>query len=381
MFFYIGDDCPIKSMRQVEPRLFVDEGWNQKNGIWYKGYSTECVLEDAIYDIVNGYKPSGKYCVICADEIYHPLLRGFPVFEFNNDKTNIKLDNFLPVEYDKDRLQYHSATDTLTLDQVSHQIGDILLENTENFYKYNEVTDITVIFSGGLDTATSWAIQEAYSPKFNLSIHVPDYLTETTIHEVLGTEREYNSELIDKVGLDYWGYLHACYYKQLNWSNTGYYAEVYTYRDGEAINAIANYYGKKIYDFAKEEDYLYWFLKRPATIEHYKNSDKKFETEDDLKSFLWYTIWYDHQMWHLDNNMMFCPFADIRIPLLMNKLSVEDLASSCVSGIIQRKIIKRFKPELLSILSDYKNEKNVWKNFRANFNESMVHPDTKLIYR
>ena len=81
-------------MKQVEPRLFVDEGWNQKNGIWYKGYSTECILEDSIYDIVNGYQPSGKYCVICNGEVYYPMLRGFPIYILAKQKTNLKLDGF-----------------------------------------------------------------------------------------------------------------------------------------------------------------------------------------------------------------------------------------------------------------------------------------------
>lgn len=379
MFFYIGEECPIDGLIKVEPNLYLDKGWNHKSGIWYKGYSTECVLEDSVYDIVNGYKPSGKYCVICAGEIYHPVLRGFPIYGKDKEKTNIKLVGFSPVEYDV--LPFQESQDVISLDQASIEIGDILLENTLNFYKYNDVRDMTVIYSCGLDTSTSWAIQEAVSPKFNLSIHVPDYTRDTTIQAFLGTEREYSSELIDKVGSDYWGYYHACFYKELNWSNTGYYAETYTYRDAEAINALANHYGKKIYEFAKEEDYLYWFLKRSTTVEKYRDSTLEFSNQSDLKRFLWSTIWYDHQMWHLDNNMMFCPFADIRIPSIMNKVSIEDLALACTTGMIQRKIIERFKPELLSLLSDYKNEKDVWANFRANFNESMVHPNTKIIHR
>lgn len=379
MFFYIGDNCPISSLNQVEPSLFLDQGWNQKYGIWYKGYSTECVLADVLVSIVDGYQPAGKWCVIYKDQIYHPVLRGFPLYVSDNYKTNLNIDGFTPSIYEI--LPYISTQETLSLDEAANQIGDILLENTTNFYKYNTVTDITTIFSCGLDTATAWAIQETYSPNFNLSIHIPNYYEEKTLQELLGTEREYSNDLIDKVETDYWGYTHACYYNDLNWSNTGYYAEVYTYRDGEAINALANYQGKKIDEIATETDYLYWFLKRPNIVEKYKNSMLEFDNEAALKEFLWSTIWYDHQMWHLDNNLMFCPFADIRIPEIAIKLSVQDLTTACVSGTIQRKIIQRFKPDLLSLLSDYKNEKDVWKNFRENFNQTMVHPDTKIIYR
>ena len=58
MFFYIGEECPIDGLIKVEPNLYLDKGWNHKSGIWYKGYSTECVLEDSVYDIGNGFNLS-----------------------------------------------------------------------------------------------------------------------------------------------------------------------------------------------------------------------------------------------------------------------------------------------------------------------------------
>jgi hypothetical protein len=377
MFFYIGDDCPIKSMKQVEPRLFVDEGWNQKNGIWYKGYSTECVLEDSIYDIVNGYKPSGKYCVICNSEVYHPVLRGFPLYSLGNSKTNIQLSGYDPVVYHPILPESGSV---LSLHEVSDMIGDILVENTENFYRFNDPVNMTALFSAGLDTLTSWTVIDQVTKNYTISIHLPN-LHDRTFLEQMGTTRDYTSDLMDTITKDYWGYLHACFYKKENWNITGYYAEVYTYRDGEAINAIANYHGRRIYELANETDYLYWFLKRPSIVQKYKNSMLQFSDDDELKKFLWSTIWYDHQMWHLDNSLMFSPFADIRIPELVNRMSVEDITKNCISGEIQKNIVKRFRPDLYALLSDYKNEKNIWKNFKANFDESMIHPDTKIIYR
>jgi hypothetical protein len=377
MFFYIGDDCPITTLTQVEPKLFLDQGWNQKSGIWYKGYSTECVLEDSIYDIVNGYQPAGKYCVICNGEVYYPVLRGFPLYSLGSNKTNLQLSGYDSVIYPSISPESGSV---LTLREVSTMIGDILVENTENFYRFNDPINMTALFSAGLDTLTAWAIIDHVTKNYTLSIHVPQ-AREFTLLQQLGTEREYQTDLIDKVSADYWGYHHACFYKKENWNITGYYAEVYTYRDGEAINAIANYYGKRIDELATEKDYLYWFLKRPNIVEKYRDSMLEFSNDAELKRFLWSTIWYDHQMWHLDNNLMFSPFADIRIPELVNRMSVEDITHNCITGQIQRNIVERFRPDLLSLLSDYKNEKNIWKNFNANFDESMIHPDTKLIYR
>ncbi len=378
MFFYIGDDCPITALTQVESKLFLDQGWNQKSGIWYKGYSTECVLKDSIYDIVNGYQPAGKYCVICNSEVYHPVLRGFPLYSLGSNKTNIQLSGYDSVIYPSIPPQSGSV---LTLPEVSTIIGDILVENTENFYRFNNPVNLTALFSAGLDTLTAWAVIDRVTKNYTLSIHVPK-AGESTLLQHLGTKREYQTDLIDKVSTDYWGYHHACFYKKENWSITGYYAEVYTYRDGEAINAIANYHGKRIDELANETDYLYWFLKRPNIVEKYKDSMLEFADDEDLKKFLWSTIWYDHQMWHLDNNLTFSPFADIRIPELVNRMSVEDITHNCITGQIQRNIVERFRPDLMCLLSNYKNEKGVWLNFKKNFDaDKMIDSDTKLIYR
>lgn len=379
MFFFIGTDCPIKSMKQVEPRLFLDEGWNQKNGIWYKGYSTECVLEDSIYDIVNGYQPSGKYCVICNDEIYHPVLRGFPVYFLEKQKTNLKIEGYEAARYTNPKMP--AVEPILSLDEASVLIGDILVENTKNLYKYNEVSNMTSLCSAGLDTLTVWAVLDHITKDYDFSLYVPTIDDTVDMRLFNGTRRNYSSDLLDKIEKDYWSYYHANFYKEHNWNITGYYAEVYTYRDGEAINAIANYYGKRIDELASEADYLHWFLKRPNIVEKYRDSTLEFSNEFDLKKYLWSTIWYDHQMWHLDNNLNFSPFADLRIPTIVNRMSVEDIAFNCVSGQLQRNIINRFKPEALSLLSDYKNAQDVWGNFRANFNESMIDPNTKIIYR
>lgn len=377
MFFYIGDNCPINAMKQVEPRLFLDEGWSNLDGIWYKGYSTDCKLSESLFDILAGYQPAGKWCVIFNEQVYHPVLRGFPIYVSGPDKTNLKVDGFAIVLYQTPPAPNESE---LSIDEAALMIGDVLLDNTRNFYRYNDPSVMTAIFSAGLDTATACAVIDNVTKNYVFSYHTPTD-TDQTIKSFMGTVREYQTDLIEKVGNDYWGYYHACYYKETNWNITGYYAEVYTYRDGEAINAIANYYGKRIDELAKEDEYLYWFLKRPNVVEKYKNSQMEFNNDEALKRFLWETIWYDHQMWNLDNNMFFSPFADLRIPEITLRLSVEDLAHTCVTGELQRRIIQRFKPELLALVSDYKNEGLIWKNFVDNFDPAILDPETKIISR
>jgi hypothetical protein len=377
MFFYIGSTCPMQSMNKVADRLFLDNGWNFKDNIWYKGYSVDCALADSLLDILDGYQPNGKWCVIHDEVVYHPVLRGFPLYRYNGEQTNLALEGFDVVTYKEPDITDNSL---ITLDDAATIIGDILLENTVNFYKYNNVSEMNVLFSAGLDTLTSWAVLDSYTKDYALTAYIPK-ANDTTLYAFLGRIREYQSDLVDFVSSKHWGYDVSSLYTDVNWYLTGYYAETYQYRDGEAINALANYQGKRIDELAKETDYLYWFLKRPTVVAKYKDSRMQFETDEALKKFLYSTIFYDHQNWHIDNNMTFSPFADIRIPQTIHRMSVEDIILNCTTGLTQRKIVERFNPQLLSLLSDYKNEKDIWGNFNKNWPSIKLDPNVKINLR
>ena len=377
MFFYIGTNSPFTALSKVNDRLFLDSGWNHQDDIWYKGYSVDCSLQDSLQDILNGYQPSGKWCVIHNEKVYHPIIRGFPLYRRNNEQTNIVLEEFDIVRYHEPLI---TNTTPLSLDEASMIIGDILLENTINFYKYNDVGVMNVLFSAGLDTLTTWAVIDSYTKDYTLNMHVPAE-SYTTLYKFLGRIREYDSDLVNYISSNHWGYDISSVFMDTNWYSTGYYAETYQYRDDDAINALANYQGKHIDELAKETDYLYWFLKRTNIVEKYKNSMIKFDNENSLKEYLYKTIFYDHEFWHIDNNMAFSPFADIRIPQTIHRMSVEDITLNCTTGITQRKIVERFNPQLLSLLSDFKNEKQVWENFRKNWSNIKLDPNVKINLR
>lgn len=378
MFFYIHDKCPINALKEVTQGVFLDKGWSKHKDIWYKGYSTDCKLSESLYDIIQGYEPRGKWCVIYNKEVYHPTFRGFPMYITEDDAlTNIKFDGSSTCLYTEDEPDVESI---LSMEEASMIIGDILLENTINFYKYNNIPEMNVLFSAGLDTLTSWAVFDHYTKNYNLTAYLPKE-GEYTLHKFLGRIREYESDLVDKVSNDYWGYDVSSCFKKTNWYLTGYYAEVIQFRDGEAINALANYQGKKIEQVANETDYLYWFLKRPNIVERYKNSNLQFATEKHLKDYLWSTLFYDHQMWHIDNNMTFNPFFDIRIPKTVYRMSIDDITRNAVTGQIQKNIVNRFNPQLLSLCSDYKNEGDIWGNFIKNWPTIKLDPKVKINIR
>jgi hypothetical protein len=377
MFFYIGNTSPMQALDRKTDRLFLDKGWQSKDNIWYKGYSADCSLADSLLDILDGYQPQGKWCVIHEEKVYHPILRGFPLYQHNGEQTNLAIGGFDVVPYNEAPIQEKSP---LLLDEAAQIIGDILLENTINFYKYNDVPQMNVLYSAGLDTLTSWAVLDSYTKDYTLTAYIPKE-DDTTVHKFLGRVREYDSDLIDFVSSKHWGYDISSLFKETNWYLTGYYAETYQYRDGEAINALANYQSKRIDELAKETNYLYWFLKRPSVVAKYKDSMMQFKNDEALKQYLYSTIFYDHQNWHIDNNMAFSPFADIRIPQTIHRMSVEDITLNSTTGLVQRKIVERFNPQLLSLLSDYKNEKDIWGNFNKNWSSIVLDPNVKINLR
>ena len=376
MFFYIGNNNPFQALTQVEPNLYLDKGWSNKKSIWYKGYSTECKISEKLQDILQGYQPAGKWCVIHNNHIYHAKFRGFPIYKLGNQLTNIKLDGYNFIVH---KITPPPIDNSLTLDEASIIIGDILLENTKNFFKYNDIdTTFNVLFSGGLDTLTSWAVLDNVTKNYVLEAHVPDLKNKTyaSLYESLGRIREYESDLTDKVSSDNWGYAISSFYTNTNWYLTGFYAEVIQFRDAEAIHGLANYKGKYIDELAEPNDYLYWFLKRPS-LDNYKKSMLQFKGEQSLKEYLYDTIFFDYQMWHFDNNMTFSPFFDIRISDTMMKLSIDDITKNALNGTIQRKIVERFNPQLLLILAEFKNEKGPFNSFRKNF--GLIKLDSQVV--
>jgi len=382
MFFHIAETCPIKSLIQVYPKLYLDKGWSTKNindvKIWYKGYSTECNIESALDQILDGYRPNGKWCVISSVngdfKIMHPILRGFPIYNSTYAITNIKSDeelNFIPCEF-----EYEAPIIGTSLDQAAEEIGNILIENSTNFFRYNNIPKLNVLCSAGLDSITSWAVVDSVLDNYSLQVYLPNIETDKTEQEKAGTIREYQSDLITLMDSISWGHNISSYFSETNWYLTGFYAEVIQIREVIQGNAIANFYKKQLASLPKESDYLYWFLQRPV-----RNKAPTCTTEEELRKWCYSAVFSDNQMWHLDNNFHFSPFHDIRITKVMNGVSLDDIVANAFNGIVQRKIIERIRPEFLQLVADYKNSRFVYLNFKKNFKHIKLSPKIEVNIR
>lgn len=360
MFFYIGDKTPFNNLKQVDELLFIDEGWDTASindiKVWYKGYSTECTISDNLEKIYNGYKPAGKWCMITQlnqeYDIFHGPLRGFPIYKSGDQRASFWLEGFEIEVYEHD---YTNLVGELTLNEAVDQITDILQNNVINFYRYNKIPRINVLYSAGLDTLTSWVVLDSITKDYTLEIK-PGPLN------LIG-KREYESDLFPFLN-SHWGYRISNYYKNKNWYLTGFYGERIHFREVDNSHVVANHLGTTVKDSLTEDDYLYWFMQRP---ECELNPYPTLKTEHEVKMWCYGKIFYDYQMWHLDNNFHFSPMCDINISKVMLKLSISDIATNQKNGTIQQKIVEKLNPDMLSILAPYKNSKNVWENYAKNF--------------
>ncbi len=375
MFFYIGENCPIKSLEQKTTKIFLDKGWQEYNiqdkQYWVKGYSTECVLFDNLEKIILGYKPAGKWAVICEDgQIYFPALRGFPIHKNEiNVRTNIPLDNFVDEYYDITKIV--RPDQKITLDQAADEINFVLTENIKNVLKYNAIDKLRVLFSGGIDTLTVWSIVENLGLDYDLYINTPKH------NNIFRVTQEYQSDLIDICRKKFWGYKMTSCFSEKNYYLTGFYSERVQLREVSQGHAIANFRKLQLHELPKKSDYLYWFLQRPVNK---INNQPHIDNEHDLIQYCNQSVFYDHQMWHIDQNFHISPFNDLRITEIINKLTLDDIITNALDATIQKKIISKNKLDFLQILSNYKNEKGVWMNYIKNFEKIVLkYPNNKFI--
>jgi hypothetical protein len=372
MFFYIGKSPPLSALFQVDHDIYLDKGWEfsilNDIKIWYKGYSTDCTIKDSLSQILDGYLPNGKWCVITkykdSIKLLYPTHIGFPLYQTDKCLTNLydKEYNFLGTT-----LAMPNDSPSITMDEAIIQIENILLDNIEKFYQYNKIQTINLLFSAGLDTLTVWALLDFLNIEYNLDVYIPKK-DDRTLSQVVNASSDYGSELITFVRKNYWGYEISRIFESHNWNITGFYAERHQLRAVDNIVLLSNFMGKSIFDMVSPDDYLYKFIYRPDIYKKIINQDEqKFASETELKKCLYRSIYSDNQMWHIDNTFHFSPFFDRRITDIVYRMSLDDMILNFRSGYIQRKIIERTRPDFLSLVSRYKNCGQQFENFNKNW--------------
>jgi hypothetical protein len=370
MFFHIGPNNTLLK-NKITDTLYLDDGWTEYNGAWYKGYSLDGVLSESIDPILDGTQPNGIWCVIKDGKVYHPKLRGFPIYTNGVFQTNLPhLDRdpaFTMIVQESPYSEVNRDT-LITLDEAARKVADILVENSMNFVKFNPSHQVSVLFSAGMDSTTTWAAFTKASSNYTLDVKNPTNFV-----------RSYTSELINYLGI-HWGYKMTSVFDKSCYT-TGFYSEGIQFREVEMALLVADYLAAQGKDTALHtDDYLYHFMRRDDIVSRSKHARPVVSTEHELFTTLLQMTIYDYQMWHLDNNIHFSPFYDLRIPEVMTHLSVDDLYENCKTAIVQKKVIALLEPQLIDLVSTYKNSGDVFENYRKNFGK-IVLPSTVTVKR
>lgn len=361
MFFYIGEHQD-NYLTKVHDRLYLDDGWNYVDNIWFKGYVLGSDLRNEIASIVKGATPKGIWCLIKFNgtdyDIYYPNPRGFPLYKQNNEITNLKLLNFIQ---ENDHFSYYD--DTLSYNDVVKRVKNALVENCKNHYNNKKVY---IHCTGGIDSLSIVSIFEYANIPYSIYFTSPRDLTTRTkdVRFWEGSVTEYESALIKKLRVDFWGYEILSNFKEPKILITGFYGDEYVCRGPYQLNLLANVFTKNILDVVTENDYMYSYLQKLNK----KNNNFTIQpiTEFQAKSKIKKELAMDHQIWHLDNTLTFCPYFDERIINDVLSMPADEIIKNSIDATLQKNIIEICYPNLLILLDDQKNSKSGRFNFINN---------------
>lgn len=348
MFFYLGDNCELLNKRSN--RLFTDLGWQNFDETYFKGYCLEYDLKENIDKILGGDKPQGIYCIIHDNKLFYPEVCPFPLYQQGDTVTNLRLENFSEIENNK----YQLPTTVKTLNEVADNIIHIIIENLSKF-------ELNIWCTGGIDSTMLIALAEYANLPYTLHIAKPR-TSFSDIKQWEGTVEEYNSPLLQFCRKNYWAYGFLSNFND-KVITTGFYGDEYFCRSIWQVRALASGFGMTPKELVKADDYVYRHINKP-NFSHLQEIDKSI-TLENVKFSTIRMLGTSH-VWHLDKTITFCPLMDKRIVENVWSLNEKTLLESCADATIQKEIINRTVPEVLTLTDDFKNAGLGRKNFFDN---------------
>jgi hypothetical protein len=333
--------------------------------------------------IYYGARPSGIWTVIEQHSDGHVLLsptyRPYPLYTKDKVSTNLPLDDF---ELQQTSIVVEEISpDKITLDQAAEQILAILKENIQNILDNNKLGKPKLMFSGGADSLSLWAILDSMTQDYVLHANDPDFEAlskvdaQTAFKMFNQIERTYTNPFIELISKKYWGYELTGINDTPTAHIVGFWGDEVMLRNPDHVDMLAKHKGTTAKDLVKPEDYMYKYLmKSNYELSSQYSQSSEAVTHQIIK--MWLS--HDFQMWHLDEHVHYSPYFDIRIYSIMRKLSVDDILQHGITACIQRKIIALVNPKFNLLLSDQKNTEFNFVNYSKNKHE-IPHILDKLV--
>jgi len=377
MFFNIGpeklDNFPVH-YQHGKLTVNLDTGWKEtvdvyNNKIFYKGYLDKANIDNCIVELSNQEEPlhTGNFCLIkCFDQgvtLKADRYRSFPIwydpaYGLNNliswQETSWT-DSFVKLTHELEKVESKFdllgivQSDTLTFSEVVDQV-DAILTNKILSFAQNVNQPIKVFLSGGIDTTTLFS--------YLCKLKIP-YQIVSCYHTDLDYFYLKNHGTLSK----FWGYRQFHYWKEPSVLLSGTPGDEFTVRSPTTTNMILRYYDTSLEKLLpKHTDSLHFnYFSQYVDSLRYQEHLNYTSLEHVIKECS-NIILNDWQHWHLGPTISYTPLRDIKIFQLIARLNFDDLVQQIMNSSVQRELIKRNNPELLTILSTNKNNSNYMEN-------------------
>lgn len=362
--------------------LNCDQGWqefrNENSRVIYKGYNNTNHCDRNFANLIS-QDPTPQhlgnfFAVIVYDDYTvqttSDLYRGTPLFRSQTDfsitnlptkniksvwsNKTLKIDNDLAVtEVPHDPLIHLMKDCKLSDDQIIDAIDKIINEHFESFLTKN-TKPIKIFLSGGMDTTMCFA----YLKKFTKDYEIIASNQTSDVSRLMQTKHDNFARL--------WGYQQIHHFNKSCVLVSGSHGDEMMLRGPTTANMILSTMNTDLLTEVNLDcnNYHYHYFNQPMNTQlvHQQKSNKHFNIltkyrHSTVKHILT-NLSNDHQHWHLEHTLTFTPFKDLRYADLILQGSNTLIKNQATNAIINRQLIERHAPDLLSLVTKQKNKPN-----------------------
>ena len=346
----------------------TDPGWtlveDTQTKILYKGYVDYNDISNILHDNINNctgnftvfeYNKNTKKLQIKTGKTRAYRIYSQPgQFITNFEKTEYPIwsDNTLTIgqqltignEYNN--IIGNTDVDTLDYNGTLDYIDSILLAKTKSFLETSEFP-LKVFLTGGVDCTLVYSyiskLTNDYKFITELVIEFDEFICKNLTHV------RHNVELGTQI---------HCWNEPCSLMS-GAPGDEFLLRNPLICQIWCDYHGYDLYSHLDDhhDAYMYKFFKKHMKPFDSSSSLKHLPKDEFIRELCNRNV-NDPQHWHLGNTLTWTPLRDLDIFKQCLALSFDDGIKQVVNGQISKDLIARNNPELLSMLSKYKNNES-----------------------
>lgn len=366
MFFSIGRQPDTRFPNHTAINKWTvshDNGWYQTQWGISKGYRCDNSPNDNNVAIIGDSTNNSV-------TIKHEAMRGFPLWR---DAGGLGVTSLYSPDHDLERIWSDELVTlqgiSVALDKYDH-IGDISwvkpgtvtaqeAVETINQQLYRSFIDFAtnhkqlLLFpTGGIDTMLLKSIL-ASSSLFYTEIDYEHFEYD-----------EFTNTNLETIQNTHWGYKQIHHWRERRNLITGGCGDEFLLRGPDMVGLYCAWHDIDIVDLVKQNTTGYhhqYYLKDKNVKTFWRYYDERsswksrLTTYQDLVYYILNSNSNDHQHWHLGNTITFTPFKNHELTKTLLCLDPEVLTQQFLTAQINKDIIARNRPELLTQLSEYKN--------------------------